>query len=90
MLELFWTRPDKDETYPFEEVKYFSRQIKWGRYKNLIFPLNIAMNELPQNIIKSTFTDLKDADGGKFVYEELPHLQEIINVNIAEELKDAH
>ena len=86
VLELFWTRPDKDETYPFEEVKYFSRQIKWGRYKNIIFPINIAMNELPQNIIKSTFTDLKDADGGKFVYEELPHLREIMNVTIAENI----
>ena len=52
VLELFWTRPDKEESYPFEEIKYFSRQIKWGRYKNLIFPINVAMNELPQNIIK--------------------------------------
>ena len=86
VLELFWTRPDKDETYPFEEIKYFSRQIKWGRYKNIIFPINIAMNELPQSIIKSTFTDLKDADGGKFVYEELPHLQEIMPVTIAENI----
>ena len=24
MLSLYWTRPDKDEIYPFEEVKYFS------------------------------------------------------------------
>ena len=86
VLELFWTRPDKDEVYPFEEIKYFSRQIKWGRYRNVIFPINIAMNELPQNIIKSTFTDLKDADGGKFVYEELPHLREIMPVTIAENI----
>ena len=86
VLELFWTRPDKDETYPFEEIKYFSRQIKWGRYKNIIFPINVAMNELPQSIIKSTFTDLKDADGGKFVYEELPHLKEIMNVKIADNI----
>ena len=85
-LELFWTRPDKDETYPFEEIKYFSRQIKWGRYKNIIFPINIAMNELSQSIIKSTFTDLKEADGGKFVYEELPHLQDIIPVKIADNI----
>ena len=55
-------------------------------YKNIIFPINIAMNELPQSIIKSTFTDLKEADGGKFVYEELPHLQEIMNVTIAENI----
>ncbi len=86
VLELFWSRPDKDETYPFEEIKYFSRQIRWGRYRNLIFPINVAMNELPQSIIKSTFTDLKESDGGKFVYEELPHLKEIMNVTIAENI----
>ena len=86
VLELFWTRPDKDETYPFEEINYFSRQIKWGRYRNVIFPINVAMNELPQSIIKSTFTDLKDADGGKFVYEELPNLQEIMPVKIADNI----
>lgn len=86
VLELFWTRPDKDEHYPFEEINYFSRQIKWGRYRNIIFPINVAMNELPQSIIKSTFTDLKDADGGKFVYEELPNLQEIMPVTIAENI----
>ena len=40
VLELFWTRPDRDAIYPFEEVKYFSRQIKWGRYENIIFPIN--------------------------------------------------
>ena len=86
MLALYWKRPDKDEIYPFEEVKYFSRQLKWGRYKNLIFPINIAINELPQSIIKSTFTDLKDADGGKFVYEELPHLREIMEVEISDNI----
>ncbi|MCQ2744204.1 MAG: DEAD/DEAH box helicase [bacterium] len=86
VLELFWTRPDSDEHYPFEEINYFSRQIKWGRYRNIIFPINVAMNELPQSIIKSTFTDLKDADGGKFVYEELPNLQEIMPVTIAENI----
>ena len=52
----------------------------------MIFPINIAMNELPQNIIKSTFTDLKDADGGKFVYEDLPQLKEIMPVTIAENI----
>jgi len=86
VLELFWTRPDKEDIYPFEEIKYFSRQIKWGRYQNIIFPINVAMNELPQNIIKSTFTDLKDSDGGKFVYEELPHLKEIMSVTIADNI----
>lgn len=86
LLSLEWKRPDKDDVYPLEEVRYFSRHLKWGRYKNLIFPTNIAMNSLPQNILKSSFTDLKDADGGKFIYEELPKLQEIMDVEIADNI----
>ena len=86
LLSLEWIRPDKDDVYPLEEVRYFSRHLKWGRYKNLIFPTNIAMNALPQNLLKSSFTDLKDADGGKFIYEELPKLQEIMDVEIAENI----
>lgn len=86
LLSLEWKRPDKDDVYPLEEVRYFSRHLKWGRYKNIIFPTNIAMNSLPQNILKSSFTDLKDADGGKFIYEELPKLQEIMDVEIAENI----
>lgn len=86
LLSLEWKRPDKDDAYPLEEVRYFSRHLKWGRYKNLIFPTNIAMNSLPQNLLKSSFTDLKDADGGKFIYEELPKLQEIMDVVIADNI----
>lgn len=86
MLALEWKRPDKDDVYPFEEVRYFSRHMKWGRYKNLMFPINIPISEVPQNLIKSSFTDLKDADGGKFIYEELPRLQEIMDVNISDSI----
>ena len=86
MLSLSWRRPDSDEEIPFEEVRYFSRQIKWGRYKNIIFPTNVSMNVLPQNLLKQTFTDLKDAEGGKFIYEELPKLREQIDVEISESI----
>ncbi len=86
LLSLEWKRPDKDDVYPLEEVRYFSRHLKWGRYKNIIFPTNIAMSSIPQNILKSSFTDLKDADGGKFIYEELPKLQEIMDVEIADNI----
>ncbi len=86
LLSLDWKRPDKDDEYPFEEVRYFSRHLKWGRYKNIIFPTNVAMQSLPQSLIKSTFTDLKDSDGGKFIYEDLPKLQEIMDVDIAENI----
>ena len=86
LLSLEWIRPDKDDVIPFEEVRYFSRHLKWGRYKNLIFPTNVAMQVLPQNLIKSTFTDLKDSEGGKFIYEELPKLREVMDVEIAENI----
>ena len=85
-LSLEWKRPDKDDVYPLEEVRYFSRHLKWGRYKNIIFPTAIAMQAVPQNLIKSSFTDLKDSDCGKFIYEELPKLQEIMEVNIDESI----
>jgi len=86
LLSLEWKRPDKDDVYPFEEVRYFSRHLKWGRYKNIIFQTNIAMQSVPQNLLKASFTDLKDADGGKFIYEELPKLREIMEVNIDESI----
>lgn len=40
LLSLTWERPDGSDSYPFEEIRYFSRQLKWGRYKNVIFPTN--------------------------------------------------
>lgn len=86
LLSLEWKRPDKEDVYPLEEVRYFSRHLKWGRYKNIIFPTNIAMQSIPQSLLKSSFTDLKDSDGGKFIYEELPKLREIMDVNIDESI----
>ena len=84
LLALEWKRPDKDESYPFEEVRYFSRHLKWARYKNLIFPTNVPVSVVPQNLVKSSFTDLKDADGGKFIYEELPRLQKVMDIELSE------
>ena len=86
LLSLEWQRPDKDDIYPFEEVRYFSRHLKWGRYKNIIFPTSVAIQNIPQNIIKSSFTDLKDAECGKFIYEDLPKLQEVMDVVIDEKI----
>ncbi len=86
LLSLEWKRPDKDNVYPFEEVRYFSRQLKWGRYKNIIFPTNIAVQAIPQNITKASFTDLKDAECGKFIYEDLPKLREVMEVNVDEKI----
>ncbi len=86
LLSLEWQRPDSNDVYPFEEVRYFSRHLKWGRYKNIIFPTNVAVQAIPQNITKASFTDLKDAECGKFIYEDLPKLREVMDVNVDEKI----
>ena len=88
LVALHWVRPDKDDVIPFEEVRYFSRQLKWGRYKNIIFPTDVSVSTVPQSIIKSTFTDIKDAEGAKFLYEDLPRLQKTMKCEIADNIKD--
>ena len=87
LLSLHWQRTDKDDILPFEEVRYFSRQLTWGRYKNLIFPTNVPVSVIPQNLIKSSFTDIKDSDGAKFLYEELPELQKVMPVELSDMIK---
>lgn len=86
LLSLEWHRPDMEDIYPFEEIRYFSRHLPWGRYKNIIFPINVPVSVVPQNLVKSSFTDLKDAEGGKFIYEELPKLQKVMDVEISESI----
>ena len=87
LLSLYWKRPDIDEIYPFEEVRYFSRQLKWGRYKDVIFQTDASVSVIPQYLTKASFSDIKDADGGKFVYEELPKLREVMTVNLSEQME---
>ena len=87
LLSLSWERPDGSDSYPFEEIRYFSRQLKWGRYKNVIFPTTTPVSALPQSLIKASFTDVKDADGAKFLYEELPKLQKVMKVTVSETIE---
>ncbi len=87
LLSLQWNRPEPEDILPLEELQYFSKNVKWGRYKNLIVPLDTELAKLPGHLTKTTFTDIKDADGGKFVYEELPKLRQITNVEVFEKLE---
>lgn len=87
LLSLYWERPDNSECYPFEEIRYFSRHLKWGRYKNVIFPTTTPVSALPQNLIKASFTDVRDADGAKFIFEELPKLRQVMKVDVAENIE---
>ncbi|HSA05814.1 MAG TPA: SNF2-related protein [Candidatus Gastranaerophilales bacterium] len=87
LLSLHWDRPDPEDTLPLEELQYFSRNAKWARYKNIIVPLDTELATLPAYLTKSTFTDIRDADGGKFVYEELPKLKKLTTVEVYEKLE---
>lgn len=87
LLSLHWERPDPEDVLPLEELHYFNKSAKWARYKNAIVPLDTALSTLPNYITKSTFTDIRDADGGKFVYEEIPKLRKLTNVDVFEKLE---
>jgi len=94
LLALHWHKPIKtgenetqdEEVLPIDEVFYFAKFVKWGKYKNYIFPLDTALSKLPGHLTKTTFTDIRDADGGKFVYEELPHLKKLLTVEVYDTL----
>ncbi len=87
LLSLHWKRENPEDMYPLDEINYYSKNVKWGRYKNVIFPLDTSLSSLPFHLTKSTFTDIRDADGGKFVYEELPKLKKLLRVDISETLE---
>ena len=76
----------QEDEFPIEEIFYFSKSAKWGKYKSIIFPLDTALSKLPHNLTKSTFTDIRDADGGQFVYEELPNLKKLMTVEVYDTL----
>jgi non-specific serine/threonine protein kinase len=89
LLSLHWNRASNGEfvdEFPLEELFTFAKSAKWGKYKSVIFPLDTALSKLPFNLTKSTFTDIRDADGGKFVYEELPHLKKLMTVEVYDTL----
>lgn len=84
LVSLHWIRQEPYDAYPLEELTLFGKDVPWGLYKNKIYPLSNKMSELPNYLIKSSFTDIKDADGGKFMYEELPKLRKLVDMDLAD------
>jgi len=84
LVSLHWIRQEPYDAYPLEEITMFGKDVPWGMYKNRIYPLSNRLSELPSYLIKSSFTDIKDADGGKFMYEELPHLRKVVDMDLAD------
>jgi hypothetical protein len=84
LVSLHWTQKDPYDAFPLEEVEMLSREIRWGRRKNRFFPLAGKLSVLPKYLTKSSFTDIRDADGGKFMYEELPRLRKMVTIDEAD------
>jgi superfamily II DNA or RNA helicase len=85
LVSLHWHRLGViEDVYPMEEIYLFGREIKWGYYNHHIFPLTTALRNLPTYLIKSSFYDLRDAEGGKFLFEELPTIRKIVEVEQAQ------
>ncbi|MEB3205972.1 MAG: SNF2-related protein [Vampirovibrionales bacterium] len=80
LTSLHWIRERPYDVYPLEELTTYGRDLPWGRYKHHVFPLKITLSQLPGHLTKGTFSDIRDADGGKFMYEELPKLRKLVDV----------
>ena len=54
LVSLYWKRGDEDEIYPFEEIRYFSRQLKWGRYKEKKIKMDDKENDETINFLNTS------------------------------------
>ncbi len=88
LISLHWHRPESEgrplDIVPMEEVTILAKDVRWGIWKNHVYPLANTLNALPNHLTKSSFTDIRDADGGKFMYEELPHLRKRVEMDEAD------
>jgi hypothetical protein len=84
MVALHWIKQQPYDSFPLEELTMFGKTIPWAIHQNTVYMLANTLSELPEHLTKNTFTDVKDADGGKFIYEELPQLRKIVDMDLAE------
>jgi hypothetical protein len=69
------------EEIPLEAMRIFSKEVPWGQYRQTLYPLSIRLSMLPKHLVKSTFNDIRDTDGGKFLFEELPKIQRFLSLD---------
>ncbi len=87
LIALHWHIRQAGETVdilPLEEVHLFGRDVPWGFCQDRIYPLSTTTRNLPGNLVRSTFYDMRDADGGKFLFEELPNIRKHVEVEQAQ------
>ena len=85
LISLYWIRQHPTvDVYPLEEVFVFGWDSPWAFYDNTFYPLSHKLKELPRHITRHSFTDIRDSEGGKFMYEELPKIREVLEIDEAE------
>lgn len=84
LVSLHWIRQEPYDAYPLEELTMIGRDVPWGILKQRVYPLSNTLSSLPKDLTKSSFTDIRDADGGKFMYEVLPQLRKQVDMDLAD------
>ena len=84
LVSLHWIRQEPYDAFPLEEIVHIGRDVPWGIYRNRVYPLANTLASLPKELTKSSFTDIRDADGGKFMYETLPQLRKIVDMDLSD------
>lgn len=90
LVSLHWYDQEREDVYPLEEMQLFAPNSPFGLYKNRLYRLKTSLNRLPKKLLKNTFTDIRDADGGKFMYEDLPRLRKHLMLDEADVLHQMH
>ncbi len=91
LVSLHWHQHAEqgENVYPLEEIHLFGRDIKWGIYGDRIYPLKHTLRNMPNYLSRSSFYDIRDADGGKFIFEELPNIRQFVEVEKAQIIEKA-
>lgn len=90
LISLHWHRDlPTENVWPLDEIRLFGRDIPWGYYQGVIYPLKGSLGKLPQYLSRSTFYDIRDADGAKFLFEELPKIRDFVDIEQAEVIDKA-
>lgn len=90
LVSFHWEQDEPvPNVFPLEELQLLGRALPWGFYENRMFPLAHTLRYLPTYLTRSTFYDVRDAEGGKFVFEELPKIRHHVDVEQAEVIDKA-
>jgi superfamily II DNA or RNA helicase len=81
LVSLHWIQPasyyQPADAFPLDDLVLPSRVGQWGFRHHTVYKLQNPLKDVPHALSKTAFTDIKDADGGRFMYEEMPKLRKI-------------